>query len=63
MEGYSGLPMSLHNKNYTDAYKSEAAERAAGYPCTKKDGFEQSITTVNETILSRIDTKNARIYL
>jgi len=55
--------MSLHNKNYTDAYKSEAAERAAGYPCTKKAGFEQSITTVNETILSRIDTKNARIYL
>jgi hypothetical protein len=40
VEGYSGLPMSLHNKNYTDAYKSEAAERAAGYPCTKKAGFD-----------------------
>jgi len=44
VEGYSGLPMSLQkNKNYTDAYKSEHAERAAGYPCTKKAGFDLGI--------------------
>jgi hypothetical protein len=40
VEGYSGLSMSLHNKNYTDAYKSEAAERTSGYKCTKKAGFD-----------------------
>jgi hypothetical protein len=39
-EGYSGLPMSSQNANYTQAYKSEHAEYAAGYPCTKKVGFD-----------------------
>jgi hypothetical protein len=34
-EGYSGLPTSSHNVNYTQAYKSEYREYAAGYPTAK----------------------------
>jgi hypothetical protein len=39
-EGYSGLPMSSQNVNYTQAYKSEHREYAAGYPTAKNCGID-----------------------
>ena len=38
VEGYSGLPPSLQNKNYTDAYKSEHTDYVTGRQCTKDLG-------------------------
>jgi hypothetical protein len=38
VEGYSGLPMSSHDVNYTQGYKSEHQEYVAGYPCEIKLG-------------------------
>jgi len=40
VEGYSGLPASMQNANYTAAYKSEHAEYAAGYPTAKNCGID-----------------------
>jgi hypothetical protein len=40
VEGYSGLPMSSHNANYTQKYKDGRAEYLTGYPGTKKCGID-----------------------
>jgi hypothetical protein len=40
VEGYSGLPPSMQNTNYTAAYKSGHAEYAAGYPTAKNCGID-----------------------
>jgi hypothetical protein len=39
-EGYSGLPPSTQNVNYTDGYKDKHPEYLAGYPTAKKCGID-----------------------